>query len=118
MGNEKDLDLKRLMTAIFDEDLDLDDEEEEEEPQLGPFAQKVSAAIDAAVRSLRSEGMLEVDEGSIDVLVAEVTEAGLEANSPKQLMKRVIKTLLASEHVEEIYGTDEMIAQSLERFFG
>jgi hypothetical protein len=65
---------------------------------------------------LRQEGLVEVEEELVPSLVAEVTEAGLDARSPKAMMKRVIRTLLKSEHVEEVYGTDEMLTAELRAF--
>ena len=46
-------------------------------------------------------------------MLAEVTEAGLDTRSPKQLVKRVIKTLLESDSVEEVYGSDEATGEQL-----
>ncbi len=48
----------------------------------------------------------------------EITEAGLDTKSPKQLISRVIKSLLESDHVEEVYGTDEDISRLLRSLLG
>ena len=51
-------------------------------------------------------------------LVNEVTEAGLDSSSPKQLIKKVLHTLIHSDRVEEIYGTDVMLKATLGKFLG
>ena len=115
-----DRDLKALLSAIMNEDGaedDLLDDEPEAEP-LSPFGQRLMAAVRAGIDEMRREGILEVEEASVDALVAEVTEAGLDSNSPKQLMKKVLASLLDSERVEEIYGTDEMLKAKLGSFLG
>ena len=50
--------------------------------------------------------------------VAEVAEAGLDTKSAKQLVNRVIKTLLDSDHVEEIYGTDDELRRAFRQLLG
>ena len=125
MSSDRDLDLKALLSAIMsddeitDVDLDLDDEEDEE-PEIPEtdFGRRLALAVRAAVLQMRQDGSLEVDEDHVDALVAEVATAGIEANSPKQLLKKVLNCLLESERVEEIYGTDEDIKRSLSGFLG
>lgn len=121
MDPDRDLNLKALLRAIADApdelDEDLEDDEPEEEP-MSPFGLRLSVALRAAVDQMRGEGMLEVEEDLVEPLIHEVTHAGLESNSPKQLMKKVIESLIQSERVEEIYGTDEMLKATLSRFLG
>lgn len=86
---------------------------EEEPAEPTPFAQSMNAALKNAVVSMRAQGVIEVDEGKTDALVDEITEAALEASSLKRLLKRVVNTLIHSELVEEVYGTDEELSASL-----
>ena len=119
MTSDRDLDLKALLSAIMDEDdVPLESEEEEEEPPLSAFGLRLAAAVRAAIEQMILDGNLEVEEAQVEALITEVAEAGLDSNSPKQLIKKVLKTLLKSERVEEIYGTDEMIKATLAGFLG
>ena len=108
MSDQRDIDLKTLLGAVLDE--------VPPEPPRSPFAQKLIAALTDAVAAMRADGVLEVEDGNVENLVIEVAEAGLDSNSPKHLMKKVIRTLLASEYVEEIYATDDELSTSLRRF--
>jgi hypothetical protein len=114
-----DRDLKALLSAIMNDDV-ADDDGVGDEPAevLSPFALKLREALRAAIDQMRLDEVLEVEDESVDALVAEVTEAGLDSNSPKQLMKKIIQALLDSERVEEIYGTDEALKATLGRFLG
>lgn len=120
MSSDRDLDLKKLLSAIMSEDDVAPESEEEEEPEpaMSPFGMRLTAAVGAAIRQMRADGSLEVEDENVDALVQEVSEAGLDSNSPKQLTKKVLKTLLRSERVEEIYGTDEMLKATLAEFLG
>lgn len=106
----KEIDLEALLAAVGSE------RTVEEAPAASEFGQRLSAALEEAVGFLRSEGLVEVVEGGAQALVDEVTTVGLDARSPKQLMKRVVHTMIESEHVEEVFGTDEMLFDGLRRF--
>ena len=109
MNDSKELDIKALLGAVFDG-------APPPEPPRAPFAQKLFAALADAVAAMRAEGVLEVEDGNVENLVTEIAEAGLDSNSPKRLMKKVIRTMLESDYVEEIYATDEELSASLRRF--
>ena len=118
MTSDRDLDLKALMSAIMDEDDVPLESEEEEEPPMSAFGLRLAAAVRAAVERMILDGNLEVEEAQVEALITEVAEAGLDSNSPKQLIKKVLNTLLHSDRVEEIYGTDEMLKTTLANFLG
>lgn len=119
MTSDRDLDLKALLSAIMDEDdVPLESESEEEELPMSAFGLQLTAAVRAAVDQMRRDGNLEVEEAEVEALVSEVAEAGLDSNSPKQLIKKVMNTLIHSDRVEEIYGTDEMLKATLATFLG
>lgn len=109
--NEK-IDLEALLSAVGAEP----DPEAEAEPDAGEFGRQLAGALHRAVLHLRSEGLLEVTDEKLDDLLADVTYAGLQARSGKQLMKRVVRTLVDSEDVEEVYGTDDMLFDKLRIF--
>ena len=84
MSSDRDLDLKKLLSAIMSEDdadVDLGEEEDEPEPQMSPFGLRLMAAVEAAVQQMRADGSLEVEDENVEALVNEVTEAGLDSNS-------------------------------------
>jgi len=109
MGKEDDMaDIRALLSAA--------DAEPTPELPTSEFAQQVGAALSQALTALRAEGAIEVEDARFDSLVAEVTAAGLEANSPKSLVKRVIKTLMSSEDVEEVFSSDDEIGATVTRF--
>ena len=118
MTSDRDLDLKALLSAIMDEEEPKAPPVDEPEPPMGAFGMRLAAAVGAAIDQMRREGNLEVEEDQVEALVNEVTEAGLDSNSPKQLVKKVVKTLIHSDRVEEIYGTDEMLKTTLGNFLG
>ena len=89
---------------------------EKEKSEPTPFALSMAAALTKAIASMRAEGVIEVEESNLDGLVAEVVDAALESSSLKRLVLRVVKTLIHSDLVEEVYGTDEEISASLRPF--
>ena len=115
MGKELSDDMAELLRAVAGED---GEALPEAEPGRSPFAIQLAESIDRALRQMRSDGAVEIDDGSLDSVILEVTEAGLDARSPKQLIKRVIRTLIESEHVGEVYGTDDELGDSLKRTLG
>ncbi len=81
-----------------------------------PFAQAVAATLGEALVGLRENGMIEVEDDKVDALTTEVVDAALESHSLKKLPLRIVKTLIHSENVEEVYGTDEEISAALRPF--
>jgi len=106
----KEIDLEALLAAVGAEST------QEAQPEASEFGQRLSAALEEAVGHLRKEGLVEVTEANAAALIDEVTTAGLDARSPKQLMKRVVHTMIESDHVEEVFGTDDMLFDALRRF--
>ena len=106
MSKEKEL-LETLLGAMGEDD----------PPELDtPFGQQLGAAIASAVAYMRAEGIVEMEDDQVDDLVAELTTVGLEAQSPKQMMKRLSRTLVHSDHVEEVFGSDDAISSAVKRF--
>ncbi|MCP3986764.1 MAG: hypothetical protein GY723_20455 [bacterium] len=105
MSEDPEFDLKALLGIV---------EREKAEPT--PFAQSVAAALTKALASMRAEGVIEVEDSNVDGLVDEITHAALDSSSLKKLVLRVVKTLIHSDLVEEVYGTDEEISASLRPF--
>ena len=116
MSNDRDAVLAAAMRAINGDG----DGSTRNEPELpeSEFAQRLRGAIADAVSGMRTNGMLEVENDEMESLIAEVAEAGLDTKSAKQLVNRVIKTLLDSDHVEEIYGTDDELRRAFRQLLG
>jgi hypothetical protein len=92
-----------------DDDLDFDTDEGLEEEELTPFARSLMGALESVVSQLRKDELLEMEDDRVEALVLEATRAGADAASPKQLIKKVRKALIDSEHVEEVYATDRVL---------
>jgi len=116
MSNDRDAVLAAAMRAI-NGDSDGSPPSEPEPPE-SEFARQLRGAIAEAVLVMRTNGMLVVDNDEIESLIAEVAEAGLDTKSAKHLVNRVIKTLLESDHVEEIYGTDDELRRAFRQLLG
>jgi hypothetical protein len=89
---------------------------EPETAEPTPFAQHVVAVLTKALGSLRADGVIEVDDANCEGLAAEVIGAALEATSSKRLPRRIVQTLIHSDFVEEVYGTDDEISGALRPF--
>ncbi len=116
MSNDRATDLASLVKAIVPDG----DGITPNEPELpaSAFAQRLRTVLAEAISTMRANGMLEVEDDQMESLVAEVAEAGLDTKSAKQLVSRIIRTLLESDHVEEIYGTDDEIRDALRQLLG
>jgi len=76
----------------------------------------VASVLKKAIASMRAGGTIEVEGANVDALAREVTDAALESATLKRLPPRIVKTLIHSDLVEEVYGTDEEIAAALRPF--
>jgi len=90
----------------------------EPEPEAAPtaFAESLAAAVARALVALRADGVIEVEDANLEALTNEVAEVALETTSFKRLPIRITKTLIGSDFVEEIYGTDAEITTALRPF--
>lgn len=84
-------------------------------PKPTPFAESMALALTQALAFLRDEGMIEVEAENLAALTTQVVEVGLESASMKNLPLRIVKTLMHSDFVEEVYGTDAEISSALRR---
>jgi len=107
---DKKKDLAALLGAVGGE-------APEPEPEIGEFGLRLGASIREALLHLRGLELVEIEDASLEAVLAECTEAGLEARSPKQVIRRVIRALIKSDHTEEVYGTDDELAGELRRYF-
>ena len=94
---------------------------EDEEPapaEPTPFERQLAATLTSAVQTMIKDGLIEVDEAHVDALVVEMTESAKDAHSPKHMLKKLVKVLVHSERIDELYGTDEMLMDQLKNFLG
>ena len=89
---------------------------EPETTEPTPFAQHVAAVLAKALASLRADGVIEVEDANCEGLAAEVIGVALEATSPKRMPRRIVQALIHSDFVEEVYGSDDEIAEALRPF--
>ena len=89
----------------------------EAEP-LTPFARQLMGAIDLCLDALVRSEQIELDAGAKPALLAELTTAGADGRSVKHMLKKITKSLVNSEHVEEIYASDDEISDLLKRQLG
>ncbi len=108
MSGDSELDLKSIRDMLGL------GEPEVEEPT--PFALSVAAALTNALASMRADGIIEVEDANADALANEIINVALESASLKKLPLRLVKTLIRSEFVEEVYGTDEEVSSKLRPF--
>ena len=105
MSGESDPDLDDLLGAA-----------EAEPSKPTPFAERVAATLTTALFELRKSGMIEVEDAQLTPLSNEIIEAVLESSSIRKLPLRIVKTLIHSDNVEEVYGTDAEITAALQPF--
>lgn len=93
-----------------------DDDPFHEEPppfQHTPFTRKLMQALSSSLDGMVDRGELELDPDRKDALLIELVTAGSDARSVKHMLKKLTSTLVDSEHVEEIYSSDEKIQDRL-----
>ncbi len=76
-----------------------------EDTMQGALMRVVMATLD----KLEAAEAIEVEPASRKALIDELTLAALDANSPRHAIKRLCKTLLDSDNVEEVYCSDPEI---------
>jgi hypothetical protein len=99
-----------------DEDVDL---EHEPPPfQHTPFTRKLMQALSASLDKMVERGELELDPDRKEALLIELVTAASDARSVKHMLKKLTATLVDSEHVEEIYPSDDRIQERLKEDLG
>ena len=99
------------------------DEEDlfEEEPppfQHTPFTRKLMHALSQSLDGMVAREELELDPDRKEALLIELVTAGSDARSIKHMLKKLTTTLVDSEHVEEIYPSDDKIQDQLKTDLG
>jgi hypothetical protein len=89
--------------------------------QHTPFTRKLLGALSVSLDRMVEQGELELDPDRKEALLIELIElvtAGSDARSVKHMLKKLTSTLVESEHVEEIYPSDDKIQDRLREDLG
>ncbi len=86
--------------------------------QHTPFTRKLLQALSGSLDRMVEQGELELDPDRKDALLIELVTAGSDARSVKHMLKKLTATLVDSEHVEEIYPSDNQIQDRLKEDLG
>jgi hypothetical protein len=98
-----------------------EDESFDDDPppfQHTPFTRKLLHALSGSLDRMVAQGDLELDPDRKDALLIELVTAGSDARSVKHMLKKITSTLVDSEHVEEIYPSDDKIQDRLKEDLG
>ena len=86
--------------------------------QHTPFTRKLMHALSLSLDRMVEQGELELDPDRKEALLIELVTAGSDARSVKHMLKKLTATLVDSEHVEEIYPSDDKIQDRLKEDLG
>jgi hypothetical protein len=86
--------------------------------QHTPFTRKLMHALSVSLDRMVERGELEIDPDRKEALLIELVTAGSDARSAKHMLKKITSALVDSEHVEEIYPSDDQIQDSLKEDLG
>ncbi len=98
-----------------------EDEAPADEPapfQHTPFTRKLMQALSTSLDRMVERGELELDPDRKEALLIELVTAGSDARSVKHMLKKLTNTLVESDHVEEIYPSDDEIQDRLRQDLG
>lgn len=80
-----------------------------------PFLKTLRVALTAALDGMIEAELLDLDAGRKPALLAELIEAGANARSAAHLLKSLTDTIVNSDHVEEVYATDDEVERFIRR---
>jgi hypothetical protein len=76
-----------------------------------PASPQITREVESALAALVSASLIEIDDDRRPALVAELCTVVGEARSPRDYLKRFVRTIVHSDHVEEIYGSDDELRE-------
>lgn len=83
-----------------------------------PFTRKLMQALSASLDRMVERGEIEIDPDRKESLLIELVTAASDARSVKHMLKKLTATLVESEHVQEIYPSDDQIQERLKEDLG
>lgn len=108
----------RTAASVPAPDEDDDYADEPAQFQHTPFTRKLLSALSKSLDRMIEKGDLELDPDRKDALLIELVTAGSDARSVKHMLKKITSALVDSEHVEEIYPSDDKIQDRLREDLG
>lgn len=86
--------------------------------QHTPFTRRLMHALSVSLDRMVEQGELELDPDRKEALLIELVTAGSDARSVKHMLNKLTSTLVDSDHVEEIYPSDDKIQDRLKEDLG
>ena len=94
------------------------DDAEDEDDALSPYERHLAGALASTLDRLVREELVELEEAQREPLLAELLAAAANAETPKRMLKKTVRTLVDSDHVEELYATDDELRRILSEEIG
>lgn len=91
------------------------DENEIETEEVPPYVRFLAAAIERAVADLTKRERIELEEEHRLPLISELIAKAAQAETPKRMLKALVRGLVNSEHVEEIYASDDELKDAMKK---
>jgi len=86
------------------------DDSGEPEPEASPALKR---GVETVLAALEADELVELDADRRPMLVNELCAVVGEARSPKDFMKRFVRTLVHSDNLEEVFGTDTLLRDAV-----
>lgn len=77
------------------------------------FVERLVQGLERALDAMNAQKLIEFEDANKPELIIELASAAAEATSERDLIKRVVRTLVHSDHVEEVYAGDLKLADAL-----
>lgn len=77
--------------------------------EVPPYVRFLAGAIESAVDDLRAAEQIELEDDQRVPLIAALLAQAAQAETPKRMLKALVRSLVNSELVEEIYATDSQL---------
>jgi hypothetical protein len=81
-----------------------------EEDGPSPYERFLASALHSSLDRLVKAEQLELVPEHTELLVAELLAAAGNAETPKRMIKKIVRTLVDSSHVDEVYASDDELS--------
>lgn len=85
---------------------------------LSPYERHLLSALEKTLDRLVRENLAEVDDDHRQPLLLELLTATASAETPNRMLKKAVRTLVDSDHVAEIYASDDELQDILKQEIG
>lgn len=86
-----------------------------ETEEVPPYVRFLAVAIERAVGDLVARERIEVEEPNRLPLISELIAKAAQAETPKRMLKALVRGLVGSEYVEEIYASDDELRDAMKK---